>query len=141
MRECYKRERGVSVVKTKTKRLLPLLESDEYVRKPQHYMSKTKLIARAYIMGQYGMLQCAANFSHGYGSKICGKCKVEDDESHRMNVCTEWSNINLVNSNTSVDFTHIFSANQAESMKIVEIIISMWDLGNNMNCMRSATSC
>ena len=53
--ECYKKERGASVVKTKTKRLIPMLKSEEYVRKPQPYMQETKLIARAYIMGCYGV--------------------------------------------------------------------------------------
>ena len=47
-----------------------MLKSEEYVRKMQPYMQETKLIARAYIMGRYGMLQCALNYSMGYGGKI-----------------------------------------------------------------------
>ena len=137
IKECYKKERGASVVKTKTKRLIPILESEEYIRKPQPYMEKTRLIARAYIMGRYGMLQCAVNFSNGYGSKICKKCKAEDDESHRINVCTEWADINLLNSSKKVDFDRIFSESQHESMQIVDLIVKMWDLGNNRNCMKS----
>ena len=89
-------------------------------------------------MGQYGMLQCAVNFSHGYGSKLCAKCKVEDDEAHRINYCTEWRDINLLNSDMHVDFNQIFSANLDESMEIVRIIVRMWDLGNNKNCMTSS---
>ena len=69
LEECHKKERGEHRIRTKTKTLVPLLENEEYVLKPQSFMHKNnKLIARAYIMGRYGMLQCAANFSNGYGS-------------------------------------------------------------------------
>ena len=89
-------------------------------------------------MGRYGMLQCAVNFSCGYGSKMCKKCNVEDNESHRMNSCTEWGDINLLNCSEKIDFDQIYSTNQNESMEIVKLILKMWDLGNNRNCMRSA---
>ena len=100
-------------------------------------MSKNKIIARAYIMGKYGMLQCAANYSNGYGSKDCRKCLVVDDESHRINHCKEWSNINLANSDTCIDYDLINSDNVEDSMKVVEQIMAMWDLGNNKNCMKT----
>ena len=57
--ECYKKERGACMAKTKTERLIQILESEEYQRKPQPFMKKDKLTVRAYILGQYGMLQCA----------------------------------------------------------------------------------
>ena len=83
--ECYKKERGNSTIKTKTKRLIPLLENNEFKRGPQPCIIKNnKLIARAYIMGRYGMLQCAANFSNGYGGKDCKKCKVEDNAMNNI---------------------------------------------------------
>ena len=110
------------------------------MRKPLPYMSKTKLVARAYIMGQFGMLQCAANFSNGYGSKICGKCNVIDDESHRINSCTEWSSVNLVKDGNCINYEDIFSENIIDSMKVVDIIVKMWDLGNGRNSMRLADS-
>ena len=137
MEECYKKERGDAVEKTKTKSLIPTLKDEEYVRKPENFMAKNSiLIARAYIMGRYGMLQCAANFSNGYGGKECGKCKVIDNESHRMNKCPEWAHINLSKSNDSINYDLIHSANQDESIHVVRHIISMWDLGNGRNSMR-----
>ena len=87
-------------------------------------------------MGRYGMLQCASNFSNGYGGKNCNRCKVEDNESHRINECPVWSNINLADSGESIDFNLIYSDNETESMNVIRHIISVWDLGSGKNCMR-----
>ena len=139
LEECHKKERGEHHIKTKTKSLIPLLENEEYVRRPQSFMAKNnKLIARAYTMGRFGMLQCAANFSTGYGSKMCTKCNVVDDEAHRINHCPVWAEINLINSNNPIDYDLIYSDDENESFEIVNRIIAMWDLGNNRNCMRSS---
>ena len=137
LNECYKRERGNSILKTKTQKIIPILENEEYIRKPQPFMKKNKTTARAYIMGRFGMLQCAANFSHGFGGKNCKKCKVVDNESHRINNCVEWEGINLLKSNEILDYNLIYSEDENESTKVVQQILSMWDLGNNRNCMRS----
>ena len=137
LKECHKKERGEEVIKTKTKRLVQKLQDDAYSRQP--FMNKNnKPIVRAYIMGRHGMLQCAANFSNGYGGKMCGKCGVEDNENHRINFCTEWSGINLSDNDDKIDYELIFSDNETESMKVVEKIIDIWDLGNGKNCMRSS---
>ena len=88
-------------------------------------------------MGRYGMLQCAANFSDGYGGKDCRKCWVEDNEQHRMNQCPEWRDINMLNQDKPVDFNEIYSEEKENVTKVVDMIISMWDLGNSKNCMRS----
>ena len=87
-------------------------------------------------MGRFGMLQCAANFSNGYGGKTCKSCGVTDDENHRINDCIEWQGINLYDNDEKIDFTLIHSENQSESIIVVEKILSMWDLGNNRNCMK-----
>ena len=87
-------------------------------------------------MGRFGMLQCAANFSNGYGSKNCRKCGVINNESHRMNDGPEWIEINLVNADEKVNFELLYSGNATESKKVVQQILTMWDLGNNRNSMR-----
>ena len=138
LQDCYKKQRGGDVIKMKTKTLIPILEQTTYKRQPQPFMNKNnKLIARAYIMGRYGMLQCAANYSNGYGGKACRKCGVDDTESHRINYCTEWRSIILVDCDEKINFDSIYSENENDSMKIVHRILCMWDLGNNNNCMRS----
>ena len=87
-------------------------------------------------MGRYGMLQCAANFSCGYKGKNCHECGVIDDENHRVNYCKRWSDRNLSGSDEKLDFVLIYSENHQESMKIIELILSLWDLGNGRNVMR-----
>ena len=99
--------------------------------------ANNKLIARAYIMGQFGMLQCAANFSNGYGGKTCRTCGVMDDECHRINNCKEWRSINLFDDENKIDFKRIYSEVESESIVVVQKIITMWDLGNNRNCMKT----
>ena len=140
LKDCYTKSRGEEKEKTKTKSLIPIVENNEFTRRPQPFMTKNnKLIARAYIMGRYGMLQCAANFSSGYGGKNCRECGVVDDEEHRINHCSLWSDINLSKCDVKADFGHILSDDDQESMKIVDIIVNMWDLENGRNCMRSGS--
>ena len=139
LRECYKKQRGAQTVKTKTKHLVAVLEEQAYERRPATFMHKNnKLIARAYIMGQYGMLQCASNFSNGYGSKLCQRCGVLDDENHRINFCLDWSDINLSCHQEKINFEHIYSDDENKSIVVVKKILEIWDLGNNRNCMRAS---
>ena len=88
------------------------------------------------MMGHYGMLQCAANFSDGYGGKLCDKCGFNDDENHRINICPKWHNVNQRNEDGVTDYDQIYSDDEKESMQVISKIISMWDLGNGRNCMR-----
>ena len=137
--ECYKKVRGETSIKSKTKRLIPVLEDDGYLRQPAKFMRRNNvLITRAYVMGRYGMLQCAANFSDGYKSKLCTRCNVTDNEDHRMNNCPVWSDINLYGCDEKINFEDIHSDNEIESMTVVKKILEIWDLGNNKNSMRNA---
>ena len=125
-------------IKSKTK-LIPVLEDDGYMRQPATFMRRNNvLITRAYVMGRYGMLQCAANFSDGYRTKLCPRCNVTDNEDHRMNYCPVWSDLNLYESNKKINFEDIHSDNELESMTVVKKILKIWDLGNNKNSMRTA---
>ena len=135
--DCYKKERGTSTIKTKAQKLISIIESDDYVRQPQPFMTKNKIVARAYIMGRFGMLQCAFNFSNGHSTKNCRTCEVVDDEPHRINVCPVWNKINLSHRRESIDYNQIYSDDENESRKVVDQILAMWDLGNNKNCMRT----
>ena len=135
---CIARKRGEEITKTKTKTIVPIIDDPHYSRKPQPFVfENNKLITRAYIMGRYGMLKCAANFSCGYGSKNCSECGVIDDEDHRINHCTLWQDRNLCRSDDKIDFNLIYSENIHESIKVVEIILKLWDLGNGKNAMRT----
>ena len=137
--DCMIKKRGELSYKTKTKTIVPLIENPEYVRKPQSFIGENnKIIARAYIMGRYGMLQCAANFSMGYATKECRACGVTDDEDHRINHCVQWCDINLSNSVEKINFTDIYSNDRVESLKVIERVMMMWDLGNGKNAMKTS---
>ena len=82
------------------------------------------------------MLQCAANISMGNDGKDCSNCGILDNECHRINVCPLWSKINLANTQETIDYSAIHSDNVKDVMRVVEIILRMWDLGNGNNSMR-----
>ena len=134
--QLFTRTRGEDKQKTKTLSILEQINDPSFVRKPLGFMDKNLLIARALIMGRYGMLQCGANFQKGYGNKECKECKVKDDESHRMNSCKVYSNVNLYNTSENIDFNLIYSNDTVKCMKVVEKILIMWDLANGKNVMR-----
>ena len=135
--DCLTKTRGEEKIKTKTKTIIPQLDASEFQRKPEYFMDENnKLIARAYIMGRYGMLQCASNFSMGYGGKICSQCDMIDDENHRINFCKVWKGTNLADCNDKVAFEDLYSGDILVSMPIAKKIIDLWDLGNGRNCMR-----
>ena len=80
----------------KTVHLLELLKSELYVRKPLSGMlSRGKRKARIQLMSMSGMLDCAANFKHGYGGDKCRQCGVTDNEDHRINNCSRFKERNL----------------------------------------------
>ena len=140
LEDCMNRKRGESTIKTKTKSIVPLLECSNYLRKPRTFMKENnKLITRAYIMGRYGMLQCAANYSMGYATKLCKECGVTDDEDHRINHCKLWANTNLSTSCEKLKFDDIYSDDRVKSLKVVERVLLMWDLGNGKNIMRGGS--
>ena len=140
LEECMNKKRSDNLYKTKTKSIVPLLESQNYTRKPQSFMRENnKLITRAYIMGRYGMLQCAANYCTGYGTKECRECGVIDDENHRINYCKIWRDVNLYDSCDKINFDDIYGEDRAKSLIIIERVLLMWDLGNGKNSMRTGS--
>ena len=70
-------------------------------------------------------------------SLLFTECGVLDDVDHRINHCSRWNTINLAGCDDKVDFKCILSNEDHVSMKMVDIIIDMWDLENGRNCMRS----
>ena len=94
------------------------------------------IVTRAVIMGRYGMLNCKANFSSGYGGKDCATCNKVDDENHRINECVEYRAINLYQMEEKINFNLIYSDRLEEVLKVVEIILKLWDLGFGKNTMR-----
>ena len=123
--------------KTKTKFLLDKLKSVDYQRKPlSSILCCNKLKARTLIMGLFGMLDCAANYKHGYGMVDCKQCGVKDDESHRINSCLRFKDRNLYYSTYKYDFQSIYSDDDESVGRTLLVIEHMWRLDNGKNEMR-----
>ena len=73
LQECETKYRGERKQKTKTKHVESIVNHAQYQRKPDDLLSRNKTLtfARALIMGRYGMLDCASNYSIKYGRKLC----------------------------------------------------------------------
>ena len=136
--ECETKNRRDTKQKTKTKFVVTKLSNSEYVRKPDDFISRNHSIlhTRALIMGRYGMLKCANNFSYGHGTKDCNSCKVIDDETHRINNCKIWDKINLYNKTEKISFDDIYSDDYDKCITVVKAILSMWDFDNGKNEMK-----
>ena len=129
--------RGANGEKTKTKKFLPLLEAQDYKRRPMtEILDKQRRIAKALIMGLCGMLDCANNYAHKYGTKVCDVCQQLDDESHRINHCKKWRTTNLYDSSLKVDFSKIVSRDPETLGRLGHVIVKIWDLENGKNTMR-----
>ena len=136
--ECETLCRGEAKKKKKTRFVLENLDLPDYKRKPDSFIMHHNYIlhSRALIMGRYGMLKCASNFRNGFGTDKCDKCNVVDDESHRINHCKKWQNINRFEDSEKIIFTDIFSNDTEKCLAVVQVILSVWDLGNGKNEMR-----
>ena len=136
--DCLTKERGETKPKSKTKTIIDELEKTNYRRKPlDAFQQGSVVVARACIMGRYGMLKCKDNFSYGSKLRECDTCRVKDDEDHRINGCILYRTINLYDSNEKINFSDIYSEKTDEVSKVVDIILRLWDLGTGRNEMRN----
>ena len=135
--ECHVKERGSQRVKTKTKTLLEKIDGTNYERKPLDLLiNLSTLEARALIMSRFGMLDCRANFSMGYGGKMCRECAVVDDESHRINECRIFKGSNFCDTDEKTDFNMIYSEDAEQIQSVLKVVMSLWDLEHGKNSMR-----
>ena len=130
---------GADGEKTKTKHFCRILQDKNFQRKTAPIiLNRSKIGARAIIMGMSGMLDCKNNYHHKYKTKICDTCEVIDDESHRINDCKKFEKINLYNSNVKFDYSCIYSMNSDAVDRAEYVIRQLWDISNNKNEMFSS---
>ena len=135
--DCMTNENGITRQKTKTKSIIDELDSEKYTRKPLHIFNQgSHIAARALIMGRFGMLLCGANHSSGTSGKLCTTCKTVDSESHRINDCILYRSTNLYDRSEKCDFDDIHNEDPEIALKIVKLILKVWDLGNGQNIMK-----
>ena len=79
------------------------------------------------------MLPCKKNYSFGGKNKNCDVCVAIDDENHRINVCEKYQSVNVYNSSNKIDFALIYSNRVGVLLKVVDIILKVWDIGNGRN--------
>jgi hypothetical protein len=136
LEECYSSRFGNLQEKTKTKCMIEHIENANYSRTRDYgVLRMTRLKARAIIMARYGMLDFASNFENKYGKKNCDECGAIDDESHRINHCKKWQEINYHNVTEKVNIELVHSVKKSELECISDVILSIWDLKNGNNAM------
>ena len=138
LEECKTKLRGETRSKTKTKYAEIIVDEPSYERGIDPVLVKYPSIAyaRPLIMGRLAMLQCANNFSVKYGGKMCKKCNVVDDESHRINYCKNLASLNYCDNSENINYDDIYSPDADKCLKVLKAILSMWDLENGKNEMR-----
>ena len=88
-------------------------------------------------MARYGMLRCQANFSFGGQNKNCNVCQTLEEETHRINFFVIYQSVNLYNSNEKLDFELIYSDDVDVLLKVIDIVLKVWELDNGRNATRT----
>ena len=101
-------------------------------------LNRSKMGVRALIMGMSGMLDCANNFHNKYRTKECRECCKVDDESHRINDCVVFKDVNLYHSRLKFDFNSVYSENELTLDRAETVIRSVWILDNGKNSVRTS---
>ena len=128
LKECHKNENGEEVPKTKTKSMIDILETEHYTREPlKILMSLTKNEGRTLLISRYGMLECGKNFK-GTLSDQCLICDMHDDEEHRLNVCTKYTESNFSNDDRKIPFNSIFTDDIHTLREIIPRINQVWNV-------------
>ena len=137
--ECEARNRGETKQKTKTRCIETVINDENYKRGPDDFLKQhhSLILAKAYIMGKYGMLECANNYANKYGGKLCRECDAIDDESHRINHCRKYENVNKSTDLEKINFDEIHCRDTEKVFNVVDVILSMWDLERGKNETRT----
>ena len=125
LKMCY----GRNGEKTKTKKLIEVIKADSYIRAPRmDILNKCRFRSKVQIMSMFRMLKCATNFKNNYQTENCSICLVPDNESHRINHCIRYKEINLCESSLKVDFDCIYSHDENAINCIIDAVCTLWDL-------------
>ena len=74
----------------------------------------------------------------GYGGKLCNVCDVEDDETHRINACVKFGDLNRYRELDKIDFEMIYSDDWDKVMPVICSILSIWDLEHGRNKIKES---
>ena len=82
------------------------------------------------------MLECGKNFKGTLGDK-CNNCHELDNESHRLNSCIKYRDINNYDQETKVCFELIYSHDPRVLKEIIPEIMKLWNLSNANGTMKN----
>ena len=89
-------------------------------------MNGTKQRTKTLILSRYRMLECGVNFK-GTMSQMCRLCGSIDNETHRLNDCSIFTEMNRANDPIKSDFEHIYSEDNDILNLIVNDIDKLWE--------------
>ena len=84
------------------------------------------------------MLECGANYK-GTMPETCRRCDAIDNESHRLNECTNWEHLNRAGHQEKYPFNDIYSEDIETVYNIIEEIEKVWEFRHTNGRMRNST--
>ena len=137
MEDCQTKIDEQYVTKTKTSTILDKLHDPTYIRNPvKEIMHLSKHETKILIIARYGMLECGKNFK-GTLDVNCNTCNCIDDEEHRMNVCTKYSNVNHSLDPEVFSFDNIYSNDVDIIRMIIGRIEKTWNVKTGHGTMHT----
>ena len=108
-------------------RFIKLTTTPSYTRKPlEEVVTGNKQTTRTIILSRHGMLECGANYK-GTMPETCRHCDAIDNESHRLNECTNWEHLNRAGHQEKCHFNDIYSEDIETVNNIIEEIEKVWE--------------
>ena len=137
LQECHKIVNGEETIKTKTAFIVENVRRDNYQRTPATELIKyNKKEAKTIIIARFGMLECGKNYQ-GTREVMCNTCHAVDDESHRLNQCVKYRDMNFYDCDTKVDFSMIYSNDVKILKDLVCKITKVWNTRNANGTMNT----
>ena len=125
--KCENSDNDGTHIRTKSKHIHLHLSTPDYERQPpQPIIQGSKQRAKTIILARHGMLECGSNY-RGTIPSTCHSCSTADDENHRLNFCTLYSEFNLANEVTKVDFNDVFSDDHLVLTPILTHVQKVWE--------------
>ena len=87
---------------------------------------KRRQRTKTLILARHGMLECGANRKETMSEK-CRNCDVVDNETHRLNECTNFNHMNLAHNSEKCTFSDIYSGNELALDKVITNIERVWE--------------
>ena len=117
--------------------LQTMVEKSDYNRKiTPELLQCNRRETKTVLIARFGMLDCGKNFK-GTQRETCNECNVTDDESHRLNDCPKYSQLNFCNNTEKVDFLQIFSRDVRVLKEHIHYISKVWNVRNANGTMNS----